>query len=56
MNWIVAKMKWSLLVSGQLICTMVQTVIALQAVLRSTFGETLEGPLAEIVVCNWGAQ
>ena len=29
--------------------------IAPQAALRSTFGDSLEGPLAEIVVRNWGA-
>jgi len=34
---------------------MVYAAIAPQAALRSTFGETLDGPLAEIVVRNWGA-
>ena len=34
---------------------MAYAAIAPQAALRSTFGETLEGPLAEIVVRNWGA-
>lgn len=55
MNWIVAKMKWLMLVSCVLTCTMVYAAIAPQAALRSTFGETLEGPLAEIIVRNWGA-
>ena len=55
MNWIIAKMKWIMLVSGVLTCTMLYAAIAPQAALRSTFGETLEGPLAEIVVRNWGA-
>lgn len=55
MNWIVAKAKWILLVSGALTCTMIYAAIAPQAALRSMFGETLEGPLAEIVVRNWGA-
>ena len=55
MNWVVAKMKWIMLVSGALTCTMVYAAIAPQAALRSTFGGTLEGPLAEIVVRNWGA-
>jgi hypothetical protein len=55
MNWIVAKIKWIMLVSGALTCTMVYAAIAPQAALRSTFGDTLEGPLAEIVVRNWGA-
>jgi hypothetical protein len=44
-----------MLVSGALTCTMIYAAIAPQAALRSTFGETLEGPVAEIVVRNWGA-
>jgi hypothetical protein len=55
MNWIVARMKGIMLVSGLLTCTMVYAALAPQAALRSTFGETLEGPLVEIVVRNWGA-
>lgn len=55
MNWLVAKMKWVMLVSGALTLTMLQAAIAPSAALRATFGETLEGPLAEIVVRNWGA-
>lgn len=55
MNWIIAKMKWILLVSGLLTCTMVYAAILPQAALLSTFGESLEGPLAEIIVRNWGA-
>lgn len=55
MNWIVAKIKWIMLVSGVLTCTMIFAAIAPQTALRSMFGETLEGPLAEIVVRNWGA-
>jgi len=44
-----------MLVSGALTCTMVYAAVVPQASLRSTFGESLEGPLAEIVVRNWGA-
>jgi hypothetical protein len=55
MNIATANIKWIMLVSGVLTCTMVYAAIAPQAALRSTFGETLEGPLAEIVVRNWGA-
>lgn len=54
MPWIVANMKWIMIVAGALTCTMLYAAIAPQAALRSTFGETLEGPLAEIVVRNWG--
>ena len=55
MNWVVAKMKWIMLLSGVLTSTMVYAAVAPQAALRSTFGASLEGPLAEIVVRNWGA-
>ena len=55
MNFVAANIKWIMLVSGALTCTMVYAAIAPQAALRSTFGETLEGPLADIVVRNWGA-
>jgi hypothetical protein len=55
MNFVAANIKWIMLLSGALTCTMVYAAIAPQAALRSTFGETLEGPLADIVVRNWGA-
>ncbi len=55
MNWIVSSIKWIMLLSGALTCTMLYAAIAPQAALRSTFGETLPGPLADIVVRNWGA-
>jgi hypothetical protein len=54
MSWIVRHIKWIMLISGVLTCTMVYAAIAPQDALRSTFGETLDGPLAEIVVRNWG--
>jgi hypothetical protein len=54
MNFIIEKIKWIMLVSGVLTCTMIYAAIAPQAALRGTFGQTLEGPLAEIVVRNWG--
>jgi hypothetical protein len=44
-----------MLVSGALTCTMFYAAIAPQQALRSTFGETLDGPVAEILVRNWGA-
>ncbi len=48
-------MKWIMIVCGLLTCSMVYTAIAPQAALRSTFGESLEGPLAGIIVRNWAA-
>jgi hypothetical protein len=54
MAWIVANIRWIMIVSGGLTATMIYAAIAPAAALRSTFGETLEGPLAELVVRNWG--
>ncbi|MGB9368937.1 MAG: hypothetical protein WCE79_23270 [Xanthobacteraceae bacterium] len=54
MTIIVEKIKWIMLVSGVLTCTMIYAAIAPQAALQGNFGETLQGPLAEIVVRNWG--
>ena len=54
MNLIITKMKWIMLVSGILTCTMLYAAIAPQAALNSIFGASIEGPLAEIVVRNWG--
>jgi hypothetical protein len=54
MSWLLARVKGLMLVSGILTCTMLLAAVAPQATLRSTFGETLEGPLAEVVVRNWG--
>jgi hypothetical protein len=55
MNWIVARIKWIMLTAGVLTSTMLYAAIAPQAALQSTFGEALGGPVAEIVVRNWGA-
>ena len=41
-------------VSGLLTTTMVYAALFPEAALRSTFGETLEGPLAAVLVRNWG--
>ena len=50
-----ARFKWVMLASGVLTCTMLYAFVAPQASLMSTFGASLEGPVAEIVVRNWGA-
>jgi len=55
MSWLVDNMQWVMLISGVLTCTMIFAAIAPQAALKSMFGESLDGPLAEIVVRNWGA-
>jgi hypothetical protein len=44
-----------MLVSGVLTLTMIYAAIAPQAALQGMFGATVTGPLAEVVVRNWGA-
>ena len=48
-------LQWLMIISGLLTGTMLYALVAPKAALISTFGETLEGPLADIVVRNWGA-
>ena len=55
MQWLTGSIKWIMLVSGVLTCTMLYAAIAPEAALTSNFGESLEGPVASIVVRNWGA-
>jgi hypothetical protein len=55
MKWIVANIKGIMIVSGALTFTMVYAAIAPQAALQSNFGAVLEGPVADVVVRNWGA-
>jgi hypothetical protein len=54
MNPIVRNNKWIMLVSGLLTTTMIYAAIAPAAALQSNFGESLQGPLAELIVRNWG--
>lgn len=55
MNVLHRSIKWMMLLSGVLTCTMFYAAIAPDAALRSTFGQTIDGPVAQIVVRNWGA-
>ena len=54
MTWVAANVRWIMLIAGALTCTMIYAAIAPQAALRATFGEALDGPVAEVVVRNWG--
>ncbi|MDX2006304.1 MAG: hypothetical protein SFU83_13575 [Meiothermus sp.] len=51
---IVGGIKWVMLISGLLTSSMVYAAIDPQRALGSMFGTTLEGPLAEVLVRNWG--
>jgi hypothetical protein len=55
MAWIVRNIDRIMMVSGVLTLTMVYATIAPQAALRSTFGAEVSGPVADIVIRNWGA-
>ena len=55
MPWIVANIHRLMIVSGVLTLSMVYAAIAPEAALRSTFGESVGGPVADVVVRNWGA-
>jgi hypothetical protein len=55
MSWIVRNMKGVMVVCGVLTSTMIAAAIAPQAVLASTFGENLTGPLADVIVRSWGS-
>ena len=55
MPWIVANMKWIMIVCGLLTSTMIYAALSPGRALESTFGESLSGPLAELIVRNWGA-
>lgn len=55
MNTLHRSIKWVMLVSGLLTCSMFYAAVAPDAALRSNFGQTIEGPVAQIVVRNWGA-
>ena len=51
---ITENIKWIMLVSGVLTCTMIYAAIDPEAALMNTFGASISGPIAEIVVRNWG--
>ena len=55
MSWIVANIHRIMILSGVLTMTMIYAALAPEAALRSTFGESANGPVADIVVRNWGA-
>ena len=55
MSWIVVNIHWIMILSAVLTMTMVYAALAPEAALRSTFGESVSGPVADIVVRNWGA-
>jgi hypothetical protein len=55
MAWLVTNISRLMTVSGVLTLTMIYALFAPEAALQSSFGESLSGPVASIVVRNWGA-
>ena len=55
MRFFISYFKWIMLVSGLLTCTMFLGLFSPDTSLHSNFGETLEGPLANVIVRNWSA-
>ena len=55
MGWISANIHRLMTVSGVLTLTMIYALFAPEAALQSSFGESLSGPVASVVVRNWGA-
>lgn len=54
MKWLVASIKWIMLVAGLLTASVFQYAIAPHSALTADFGHSVEGPLAELLVRNWG--
>jgi len=54
MNIIAKNIKGIMLVTGVITCSMIFAAIAPEAALMNTFGASISGPLAEIVVRSWG--
>ncbi|MDF3818430.1 hypothetical protein P3G55_00880 [Leptospira sp. 96542] len=55
MNVISNKIKWIMLGSGIITCSMILSALHPSLGLMLTFGDTLDGNLANIIVRNWGA-
>ncbi len=55
MRFFLSNFKWVMLVCGLLTCTMFLALFSPQSSLKSNFGETMDGAVADIIVRNWGA-
>ena len=54
MTWLIDNIHIVLIVGGLLTITMLQFAIAPARASKSTYGETLEGPLVDLMVRGWG--
>lgn len=55
MSFFVSNFKWLMVVAGLLTCTMFLGLVSPQQSLLFNFGETMKGPMGEIIVRNWSA-
>jgi hypothetical protein len=55
MGVVVQNIKWIMLVTGLLTCSMFLALVSPQTSLQNVFGAGLDGPVANIIVRNWGA-
>ncbi len=53
MNFATSYIKWIMLIFGVLTLTVGFAAIAPQTAILSNFGESLDGPLASLIVRNW---
>ena len=53
MPWLETQIRWIMILSGALTCTMLYAAVAPEAALTSNFGSSLTGPVADVVVRNW---
>ncbi len=51
---IINNIKWIMLLSGLLTCSMILAVFAPEMALINMFGEALTEPLAQVIVRSWG--
>ena len=54
MNILHKSIKWVMLLSGALTCTMFYAAVAPEASLLASFGQSMDGPVAQVVVRSWG--
>jgi len=54
MHLIRTNIKWIMLLAGVLTCTVALAIVAPELAMQRTFGASLEGPLAELIVRSWG--
>jgi hypothetical protein len=54
MNWIIGNIGWILQVSGVATCSMISLALAPRFTTRFVFGESITGPIGELVARSWG--